>query len=295
MPVLPFAPGPDELLVVVGPTASGKTALAIDLARQLDGEIIGVDSVQVYRHFDLGSGKPTASERAAAPHHLVDFADPLDPLDAGRFAALARTAIDEIRGRGKRVILCGGAFLWVKAILFGMVEAAPASPEIRERHRQEAEAEGRPALHARLALVDPVCAARLNPNDLIRVSRALEVFELTGRKLSDLHAEHQQQAPRHAFRLVGLRRSPEEMSARISARTAGWIERGWVAEVERLVALGHGGTRAMSSVGYWQVHEHLAGRLPAAELAPAIDQATRIFVRRQRTWLRDEPVAWLDP
>ena len=293
MTPLPFTLAPGELLVVVGPTASGKTALSLDLAEQLGGEIIGVDSIQVYRHFDLGSGKPTASERARAPHHLVDFADPLDPLDAGRFAALARPIIEEIQGRGRPVILCGGAFLWVKSILFGMVEAAPASPEIRVRHQAEAAAEGRPALHARLALVDPTMAARLNPNDLLRVSRALEVFELTGRRLSDLHAEHQEQTPRHAFRLVGVRRSPEEMSARITQRTADWLDRGWVAEVERLVAMGYGETRAMSSVGYWQVREHLAGRLP--ELAPAIDQATRIFVRRQRTWLRDEPVTWLDP
>jgi tRNA dimethylallyltransferase len=205
----------------------------------------------------------------------------------------AGAVIEEIQGRGRPVILCGGTFLWVKAILHGMVEAAPASPEIRARHQQEAAAEGRPALHARLALVDPTAATRLNPNDLVRVSRALEVFELTGRRLSDLHAEHQQQGPRHAFRLVGARRTPEEVSARISQRTALWLEQGWVAEVERLCALGYGETRAMSSVGYWQIHEHLAGRLPATELAAAIDQATRVFVRRQRTWLRDEPIAWL--
>jgi tRNA dimethylallyltransferase len=164
---------PGELLAIVGPTASGKTALAVALAEQLDGEIVSADSVQVYRGFDVGSGKPTPDELRRAPHHLVSALDPMAPIDASSWAELASKAIDDVRARGKVPIVCGGTFLWVKALIFGLAEAPSASPEVRARHRATAEAEGRPALHHRLATVDPESAARLHPNDLVRVSRAL--------------------------------------------------------------------------------------------------------------------------
>lgn len=287
-------PGEGEVLVVVGPTASGKTALAIALARRFGGEVVGADSVQVYRRFDVGSGKPTAAERALAPHHLIDVADALHPLNAGSFADLARSAIDDILARGRVPVLCGGTFLWVKATLHGLIEAAPASPGVRQRHQELAEREGRAALHARLAEVDPVSAGRLNPNDLVRVGRALEVFEVTGERLSDLMARHQKQPPRYRFRLLGVRRERDELHARIAARTAAWLAEGWVNEVRALRDDGYGESRPMGSVGYRQVLDHIEGRLDAASLADEINRATRVFVRRQMTWLRDEPVAWLD-
>ncbi len=283
----------DELLVVVGPTASGKTALAIELARRLDGEVIGVDSVQVYRRFDLGSGKPDAAERARAPYHLVDCVDPMAPLDAGQFGELARAAIADVRSRGRRVVLCGGTYLWVKATVEGLVEAAPASAAIRQRHADEAREHGAAWLHERLAAVDPACAARLHPNDHVRVSRALEVHELTGERLSALQARHQSRPPLFRTRMVGLSWPRPVLSARIAARTADWLARGWVDEVRMLCADGYRDSRAMGSVGYRQVLEHLDGRLSSSALGPAIDQATRVFVRRQMTWLRDEPVQWL--
>ncbi|RYE93571.1 MAG: tRNA (adenosine(37)-N6)-dimethylallyltransferase MiaA [Myxococcales bacterium] len=284
---------PDELLVVVGPTASGKTALAIELARRFDGEVIGVDSVQVYRRFDLGSGKPDAAERARAPYHLVDVVDPLAPLDAGSFGEMARATIAAVRARGRRPVLCGGTFLWVKATVEGLADAAPASAAVRERLAAEASAHGAAALHERLAAVDPVSAARLHPNDVLRVSRALEVHELTGERLSELHARHQSRPPLFRTRLVGLAWPRDVLGARIAARTAGWLSAGWVDEVRALCADGYRDSRAMGSVGYRQVLDHVEGRLPASDLALAIDRATRVFVRRQMTWLRDEPVQWL--
>ena len=283
----------DELLVVVGPTASGKTALAIELARRLDGEVIGADSVQVYRRFDLGSGKPDAAERGRAPYHLIDCVDPLAPLDAGRFGVLARETIAQVRARGRRAVLCGGTFLWVKAVVEGLADVAPVSPVLRQRLADEAREHGAAALHERLRTLDPVSAARLHPNDVLRVSRALEAHELTGERLSELHARHQARAPLFRTRLVGLAWPRETLSARITDRTAGWLAGGWVEEVRTLCTDGYRDSRAMGSVGYRQVLDHLEGRLPEAELAPTIDRVTRVFVRRQMTWLREAPVRWL--
>jgi tRNA dimethylallyltransferase len=174
----------DRLITIVGPTASGKTALAVALAEKLGGEVVSADSVQIYRRFDVGSGKPTADEIARAPHHLVGALDPLDPIDAAAWAELASRSIAEIRSRGRIPIVCGGTFLWIKALRFGLAEAPAANEAVRDRHRAIAESEGRAGLHERLRAVDAEAAARLHPNDLVRVSRALEVFELSGKTLS---------------------------------------------------------------------------------------------------------------
>ncbi|MEO7110653.1 MAG: tRNA (adenosine(37)-N6)-dimethylallyltransferase MiaA, partial [Polyangiaceae bacterium] len=178
---------PDLLVALVGPTASGKTEIAIRIAEKIGGEIVSVDSVQVYRGFDIGSGKPSSEEKLRVRHHLIDVADPLSTIDASKFATLADRAIQEIRSRGLRPILCGGTFLWLKALLFGLVDASPANEEIRARHRNEVETLGRDVFHEKLRVVDPESATRLHPNDVVRVSRALEVFELTGRTLSEGH------------------------------------------------------------------------------------------------------------
>lgn len=281
------------LLVVVGPTATGKTELAISLAERLGGEIVSADSVQIYRGFDIGSGKPTPAERARAPHHFVDALDPLDGMDAGRFVVMADEAIADVRARGRVPIVCGGTFLWVKALVRGLAEAAPRDDAVRERHRAEAAAHGRAALHDKLKVVDPPLAARLAPNDLVRVSRALQDHELTGRPLSAWQAEHGFAKARYVARLVGVERERADLDLRIAARAQKWLETGWIDEVERLAADGLGAARAMGSVGYKEVFAFTRGELPREELLGAIVRATRVFVRRQRTWLRDEPVTWL--
>jgi tRNA dimethylallyltransferase len=285
------------LLVVVGPTASGKTALAVRLAEERAGEIVSADSVQVYRRFDVGTGKPTREERERAVHHLIDVLEPGEPIDAAGWATRAEQAISDIRSRGREPIVCGGTFLWVRALLFGLAEAPAADPAIRARHREQVAVEGRAALHAALGRVDAESAARLAPNDFVRVSRALEVHELTGVPLSRWQAEHGFRTPRFAARLVGVRREREELDRRIAARVRAMLADGWIEEVKALLEAGHGQARAMGAVGYKQIAGALAASTeldgPALELA--IVRATRVFARRQRTWLRDQPVEWLEP
>ena len=282
-------------MCVVGPTASGKSALALRLAGELGGEIVSADSMQIYRGFDVGTGKPSAAERAAVPHHLIDVADPLEAWDAARWADEAVRSLGEIRARGRVPIVCGGSFLWVRALIYGLAEAPRGDDELRARHRAWAEREGRPALYAKLLEVDPQTAARLSPNDFVRVSRALEVHELTGKPMSAVQAAHGFRAPRFAARLVGVARERAEQDALIASRVRSMLAAGWVREVEGLLAAGFGQARVMSSVGYRQVAEALAAGSVSDEaaLAEAIARATRVFARRQRTWLRDQPVEWL--
>ncbi len=288
--------GLPPLVVVVGPTASGKTELALELAERRRGEIIGADSVQVYRHFDVGTGKPTAAERARAAHHLVDLLDPMEPIDAARWAELASRAVAEVLERGREPIVCGGSFLWVRALLYGLAPAPPGDAALRERHRALADSEGRSALHAMLARVDPEGAGKLAPNDFVRVSRALEVFELTGTPLAHFHEGHGFRTPRYEVRLVGLRREPAELDRRIETRVHAMLAAGWIDEVRALCARGYEHARAMGSVGYRQILAAIksGASLDEPALGDSIRRATRVFARRQRTWLRDENVEWLD-
>lgn len=286
------APAP-PLICIVGPTASGKTEFSVALAETANGEIVSADSVQVYREFDIGTGKPSAQERSLAPHHLVDVADPRDTWDAARWAEAAVERVRDVERRGKLPIVCGGSFLWVRALVFGLVRAPPADPALRERHGRLAAEHGRAALHARLASVDPASAARLAPNDFVRVSRALEVYELLGVPLSQLQATHGFREPRFEARLYGIAHERSELDQRIERRVERMLQAGWVEEVRSLAARGFSESRAMASVGYRQIYEALPALPDAQELKTRIVRATRVFARRQRTWLRDQPVLWL--
>jgi tRNA dimethylallyltransferase len=287
----------EPLIAIVGPTGSGKSDLARRLAERVGGEVVSADSVQIYRRFDIGSAKPSLEERASVPHHLIDELDPLDTADAARFGALADARILDILARGKRPILCGGTFLWVRALAAGLVPAPAADESIRARHRAVAEREGRAQLHAQLASIDPPSHARLSPNDFVRVSRALEVYELSGKTLSELHAEHGFRTERHRLELVAIAHERPELHRRIHERVAGMFERGWIEEVRALLADGYGQARALGAVGYRQVAQAVASgaAIDVPALTESVAQATRIFVRRQLTWLRNEPVRWLRP
>ncbi|MFO0737001.1 MAG: tRNA (adenosine(37)-N6)-dimethylallyltransferase MiaA [Labilithrix sp.] len=282
-----------ELLCIVGPTASGKTELAFEVCDAVGGEIISADSVQIYRGFDIGSGKPTPEERARAPHHLIDTHDPNEAMDAAEFARRAELAITDVRARGKVPIVVGGTFFWVRSLTLGLVEAPAADADVRARHKELAEAQGRPALHAELAKVDPESAARLHPNDFVRVSRALEVYELSGRTMTSFQTEHGFKAKRFDAHLLGREHDTAALTTRIAARVDAFLAGGWLDEVRDLIAAGHGESRAMGSVGYAEVRAHLENKLPREELRDAIVRSTRVFARKQRTWLGHAEVTWL--
>jgi tRNA dimethylallyltransferase len=283
------------LLIVVGPTASGKTNLSVALAEQLNGEVVSADSVQIYRHFDIGSGKPTLPERRGVPHHLIDEVDAHTPIDAAQFAALAEQRIEDIRARGHLPIVCGGTFLWVRALVHGLVPAPPKDETLRTEHRELVAQRGRAALHQQLAAVDALSAQRLSPNDFVRVSRALEVFQLTGKTLSELQAMHGFKEHKHRAILMGIKHTPEALTARIETRVADMFARGWLEEVRWLRERGYGDTRPMGAVGYREINAAFAqsSAPDVTALQTSIVQKTRVFARRQRTWLREQPVIWL--
>ena len=281
---------PTTILVVAGPTATGKTAAALALGRRLGGELVGADSVQVYRGFDIGSSKPTAAELAGVPHHLLDVADPDQPLDAMRYAELADAAIAGIARSGRLPIVVGGTGLWLRALLRGLVELPVPDPALRARLDEEVSRLGAPALHARLAAVDPRAASAVHPHDALRIVRALEVLEQTGEPLGDLRHRHALGGPRYRALVLALDRpSRDELGARIDARLDAMLAAGWLDEVRGLLARWGPDVRPLGSVGYREIAGHLRGQLSLAEAIEQARRATRVLTRRQRTWLSSDP------
>ncbi|HLS55825.1 MAG TPA: tRNA (adenosine(37)-N6)-dimethylallyltransferase MiaA [Zeimonas sp.] len=279
--------------MLLGPTASGKSAVAMALAQRLPIEIVTVDSAQVYRGMDVGTAKPTAADRTAVPHHLIDIVDPRDSYSAARFVADARAAIALIRSRGRWPLLVGGTMLYARALAEGLHPLPAADPALRRHLDDEARAHGWPALHARLARVDPATAARLEPGDAQRIQRALEVFMLTGRPLSDWLSQPVTAAPaRAAPRFVRIALEPSDRSvlhARIAQRFRAMIDAGLIDEVGALRARGDLSPElpSMRCVGYRQVWAWLDAGDGARD--PMIDAgiaATRQLAKRQLTWLR---------
>jgi tRNA dimethylallyltransferase len=282
------------VVCLLGPTASGKTAAALALARQLPIEIVSIDSALVYREMDIGTAKPDAAERAQVPHHLIDIIDPADAYSAAQFHADALRLIAEIRARQRVPLLVGGTMLYYRALSQGLNDMPGADPAVRATLEAQAAELGWPALHARLAEVDPHTAARLAPNDAQRIQRALEVWMLSGQPLSALHANSRQPAAGPAYRFIPVALEPSDrtvLHARIAQRFDQMIAAGLVEEVARLRARGdlHPGLPSMRCVGYRQIWEYLDG---AIDLAGARDKgvfATRQLCKRQLTWLRSLP------
>jgi tRNA dimethylallyltransferase len=284
----------DRLLVLSGPTASGKTSLALFLARTFPLEIVNADSLQVYRGMDVGTAKASLAERRAVPHHLVDVADPDEEYDAGRFVADAERAIREIRGRGKFPLVTGGTGMYIRALLRGL-DPLPKDPATRETLARRFEKEGGEALHAELRALDPLSAASIHPSDRVRLLRALEVAAITGEPPSGLKRRWSE--PGRKFRILFIAISVErkELHRRIDARVEEMIRKGLVEEVRGLLSKGYGpDLKPMRSLGYRHVVSFLSG---AASLAEAIDEMkrdTRRYARRQATWLSREPEAvWI--
>jgi tRNA dimethylallyltransferase len=283
------------LVAIVGPTGIGKTALSLKLALEFQGEVVSADSRQIYRGLDVGTAKVTVEEQALVAHHLIDVVDPDETLSLAEFQTLAFTAIDGCHGRGRLPLLVGGTGQWVRAVLEGWhVPRVPPDRALRQALATEAERVGRAAFHARLAAVDPVSAARIDPRNTRRIIRALEVFHKTGQPIS-----RQQQKSRPPYRVwqIGLTMPRQALYRRIDRRVEAMLDRGWVAEVERLRQQGYGwNLPAMSGLGYRQLGLYLQGQIRLEEAVAMIKKETRRFIRQQYNWFRLEAseIDWYD-
>jgi tRNA dimethylallyltransferase len=285
-------------ILLMGPTASGKTGLALDIARAVPAEIVSVDSALVYRGMDIGTAKPSPALRAEVPHHLIDLLDPAESYSAGRFRHDALAAMEAVRERGRVPLLVGGTMLYFRALLRGLAELPQADAALRAELDREAESRGWPALHAELAQVDPESAGRINPGDSQRIQRALEIWRLTGRPLSQLQAGVS--AMPEGWRFLKLALVPAtraELHAAIAARFDEMLAAGLVEEVRRLHARGdlHPGLPAVRAVGYRQLWSCIEGECTLDEAVVKAITATRRLAKRQMTWLRAEPgLEWVD-
>ncbi len=282
------APVPPAILLM-GPTASGKTGVVFELVQRLPLEVISVDSAQIYRDMDIGTAKPSPEELARCPHHLIDILSPEEAYSAARFRADALRLMDEITARGHVPLLAGGTMLYFKALREGLSQLPQAEPELRREIDEQARARGWPALHAELARLDPQAAARLHPTDAQRIQRALEIVRLTGRPLADSYAAKTDAAP--PFRLIPLALLPSDRAAlheRIARRFDAMLEQGLVNEVAALRSRYHLSLElpSMRAVGYRQVWGYLEGETDFAAMRMKGIVATRQLAKRQMTWLR---------
>lgn len=279
---------PPDLTVIAGPTGAGKSALAMELAVRDGAEIVSADSQAVYRDFDLGTAKPDATARERVRHHLISVVDPLEQFTAARFQALADAAIRDIAGRGRRVLVVGGTGLYIRVLLHGL-SAGPSEPGLRARLEEEAARLGREAMHARLNAVDPDSAKRIAAADTLRVIRALEIFEMTGKPASLIRRAHQFGEIRYPFTLWFLEPSRQVLARAIATRTRAMFAAGLVEEVEALVRRGYRDSPAMASVGYRQALAVLEGRMTPDAAKAETERQTWAYAKRQRTWFRREP------
>ena len=285
------------LLAICGPTAAGKTELAIACALRLNGEMIGGDALQVYRHMDIGTAKPTPEQRALAPIHLIDCVEPGEPYSVAQYQKDALEAIAEVHERGNLPILAGGSGLYMRSVTDRLdLPIAPADPELRRRLEEEASRFGPLHLHARLAEVDPRAAQRIEPHNVRRVIRALEVHSLTGRPMSEFHNLDRDSQPRYNLLEIGLSLPREELCARIEARIEAMMAAGFAQEVKGLLERGFDETiLPMQALGYRHIAAALAGRCDVLEAVRLLKRDTRRYAKRQMTWFRaDKRIRWLD-
>lgn len=283
-------PPPPLLILIAGPTGVGKSALALELALGIRGEIVNADSMQVYRLMDIGTAKPSAAERALVRHHMLDVADPDEPFDAARYQRLADRVIRDLGERRVLPVVVGGTGLYLKSLVHGLCRAHPGNETIRRELLQELEHRGLPQLYQELALHDPRAAARIHPHDRQRILRAVEVYRLTGQPLSDWQQQHGFGPKRYQAVKIFLYREREELYRRIDQRAQAMLAAGLVEEVAGLLARGYGpGLKAMQALGYRQVTAHLRGLHSLEEALRQMQRATRHYAKRQLTWFRADP------
>ncbi len=286
-----------RIVVILGPTGIGKTAFAIRVARQFNGEIVGADSMQIYKHLTIGTAKPDPLELALARHHLIDFLEPEDEYDAGKFVRDADRAIKEIGSRAKVPVVAGGTGLYVRALLYGLFRTDSVCRKTVERLNRDVIKKGRRYVHERLADVDPQAADRIHPNDTFRTIRALEVFLTTGEKISDRQKAHNFNQPRYHALKIGLYLDREKLYERINRRVDIMLEQGLLSEVEQLIKDGYSlDLKSMQSIGYQQMGLFLKGEADWSEAVRLLKRDTRRYAKRQMTWFRKETdILWCRP
>jgi tRNA dimethylallyltransferase len=282
---------------IVGPTGAGKSALAMTVAERANCEIVNADSRQFYRGMDLGTAKPSLDDRRRVPHHLIDVRNPDESLDVAEFARLARATIDDIAARGRNPLVVGGSGLYLRVIRGGIFRGPAASPEIRDRLAKIAEEQGVPYLHERLRDLDPEAANRIGVNDLYRIVRALEVFELTGETISTHQHRHRFADLGYDTLTIGIEVDRKKLYDAIDTRFDAMVAAGLVEEVRALIEAGYSPEKPpLSTIGYKQIAAYLRGEMTLAEATALAKQESRRLAKRQLTWFRREPeIVWLDP
>lgn len=285
------------VIVIGGPTASGKTKLAVDVARALDTEIISSDSIQIYKYLNIGSAKPTVEEMGGVMHHMIDFLEPDVRFSAADFVEMGRQHIAKINGKGKIPVIVGGTGLYISSLLDGVefIKDAPANPVLREQLAEEARKLGGEALHQKLQAIDPASAEKISPNDIKRVIRAIEIYETTGVTKSD-HDARQKESPYLPF-LFMIDYPRAVLYERINRRVDLMFESGLILEVKQILEMGYGPRcAAMQAIGYKEIVDYLRGLCTLAETKEIIKRSTRRYAKRQLTWFnRDPRVVRLDP
>jgi tRNA dimethylallyltransferase len=286
-----------RVILLVGPTGVGKTKMAIKIAGLFGGEIVSADSMQVYRGMDIGTAKPTLEERRCIPHHLIDVVDPDQPFDASRYCDLARRVISHLHGEGKPIFVVGGTGLYLRALLGGLIAGPGADEPLREILREEIKRFGKSHLYEKLRLRDERAAAQINPHDGVRIIRALEVLELTGRSIVDHQQDHCFRERPYEFMKIGLTLDKTELQGRIEKRTDRMIADGFVDEVRRLLAMGYDRSlKPMQSLGYRHICGFFAEEGDLEEAVRLIKRDTYRYAKRQMTWFAaDREISWLAP
>ncbi|MBE0536863.1 MAG: tRNA (adenosine(37)-N6)-dimethylallyltransferase MiaA [Phycisphaerae bacterium] len=284
------------MILILGVTASGKGAVAFELARKIGGEIISIDSMKVYRRMDIGTAKPSRERRQAIRHHILDVIEPQESFSLDQFLRHADEAIGQITAAGKQVVAVGGTALYIKALLYGIFDGPPADFAIRKRLKAQIAAESTQALHRRLAEVDKEAASRIHPNDARRIIRALEVYELTGKPITSFQTQFGADTMRRDWTIIGLRRPKAGENGRINRRAKRIVEEGLVDEVKGLLAEDEPlSKQASCAIGYAEIIQHLQGRLTLEQAVERIKVNSRRLAKAQRTWFKTfHDVNWLD-
>ena len=286
-----------KIIIILGPTAVGKSALALKLASQLNGEIVNADSQQVYRFMNIGTGKPSTADRERVRHHLIDVVTPDQEFNAAMFRHLASEVIYQIDERKRKVIVCGGTGLYLKALTRGLFEGPAQDPELRRTLEKEIEESGLNSIYHRLAEIDPTVTSTIHPNDRLRTIRALEVYQLTGKPISQWQSEHRFEEQPFLSLKVGLNLERAELYERINQRSEEMVAAGFVEEVRELAARGYSlDSKALRSVGYAQMAQVLRGTLTIDTALEEMKKETRHLAKRQLTWFRgDKQIRWFHP